>query len=143
MTLHAKRGVVKIFITMIVTSLYCSQAWALRCGSELVSKGDRKIEVLKACGEPFLIDNWEEENVAVQGDEAIVVGEKTIHSIEVWTYNFGPGRFMQFLRFKNGKLANISTGPHGFNKSDFTTKSDPDCRKLVSDVNRTIAVLTP
>jgi len=142
MALHAKRGIVKIFITLIVTLLYCSQAWALRCGSELVSKGDRKIEVLKACSEPFLVDNWEEENVAFQGDEATVVGEKTIHSIEVWTYNFGPTRFMQFLRFKNGKLDNISTGPYGFNKSALTTKSDPDCRKPVSDGNRKIEVLT-
>ncbi len=35
-------------------------------------------------------------------------------TIEEWTYNLGPNRFLRILTFRNGVLANIKTGGYGY-----------------------------
>lgn len=138
---YSKRTIVMMPFIIILAVLYSQNVWALRCGTELVSEGDRKIEVLKACGEPVLKDYWDEETIAFQGDNTVLMGEKGTHTVEVWTYNFGPTRFMQFLRFVNGRLDTITTGPHGFSTSALTIKKDSACGNLVSEDDRKIEVL--
>jgi hypothetical protein len=129
------------YIILIFTLFCYSDAWALRCGNDLIAKGDRKIEVLKACGEPTLIDTWEEESVAFRGNEAVVIGEKGINAVELWTYNFGPMRFMQFLRFVNGRLEDITVGPHGFSETALSKKATLKCGNLISVGDRKIEVM--
>lgn len=71
----------------------------LRCGTELVSPGDSKVEVIKKCGEPLL-----RETVAVK---------KTPSADEIvdrWTYDQGPGRFLKILTFEAGELVTIEDG---------------------------------
>jgi hypothetical protein len=34
--------------------------------------------------------------------------------VEVWTYNFGPDRFMQRIRFENGVIVRIESLGYGF-----------------------------
>ena len=44
----------RLLLTCVITSLMIpAQAFALRCGSDLASTGDRKHEVRLACGEPL------------------------------------------------------------------------------------------
>ena len=45
------------------------RADSLRCGSDLVLKGYKTIEVLKKCGEPEFKEEWEEETVTHITDE--------------------------------------------------------------------------
>ena len=89
----------------------------LRCGTKLIVEGDRKIDVLAHCGEPTLI-----EQPAAVGRAAPRVG---IHgrvsaavvapgSMETWTYNFGPRRFMQLIRFNHGRVVEITSLGHGY-----------------------------
>jgi len=90
---------------------------ALRCGSKLIVEGDRKIDVLASCGEPTLIEQPAAvgRSVARNGVHgrvsAAVVGPS---SVEIWTYNFGPRRFMQLIRFNHGRVVEITSLDHGY-----------------------------
>lgn len=35
-------------------------------------------------------------------------------TVEEWTYNFGPDKFIRIFTFRNGKLVDIRTGGHGY-----------------------------
>lgn len=121
--------------------LLCAQpVWALRCGNDLVSAGERKIEVLKSCGKPLLVEQWSETSVVLSQGGSVVVGEKDTSTIEVWTYHFGPARFIHFLRFVNGRLDEITPGPHGFSGAAVASGS-PDCGAVVRKGDRRIELL--
>ena len=86
----------------------------MRCGSDLVLEGDRKIEVLAACGEPATIDVWEETKRVrdYRWGRFWNLWETVV--IEEWTYNFGPSRFIQTVRFENGRVVRVESGGYGF-----------------------------
>jgi hypothetical protein len=127
--------------------------FALRCGSDLVLKGDRKIEVLKACGDPEFIEEWEEETVTHVTDETdkisgdLIIGRRTqigksnILRIEEWTYNFGSRSFMQYLTFVNGKLKKIEDGPRGTYREALSGSSQSRCSDLIEKGDRKIEVI--
>ncbi len=105
-------GVLILILGLILTGL--TPVWALRCGKDLISVGDRRMEVLHSCGEPDFVDSWEESRSGhfyyfghwYPNTETMV--------IEEWSYNFGPSRFIRILRFENGRLENIETSGYGF-----------------------------
>lgn len=84
---------------------------ALRCGSDLVTTGDSKLEVQKKCGEPF----WRESRGAEER-EGVGSGRELRRFIDIdeWIYNFGPRQFLYHLTFENGRLVEIETGDYGF-----------------------------
>jgi hypothetical protein len=97
----------------------------LRCGQYVISRGARQSEVLRKCGNPSNIEWWEKESVRrdfyrdipVQSDEQLsqepfFLGEYI--RVEEWEYNFGPTRFLYYLRFENGKLIRITVGDYGY-----------------------------
>ena len=120
-----KRFFCRLCVLLLTAVLLNGTAHAFQCDGKLVSKRNTKFEVLRKCGEPDYIDSWEEER-AVQGygrfemprsggiPETQVPIVSVIHvQVEKWIYNFGPNRFMQVLRFENGKLVDIATGDYG------------------------------
>ncbi|WP_305909411.1 DUF2845 domain-containing protein [Methylomarinum sp. Ch1-1] len=89
---------------------------AMRCGQRLVEIGEHKIDVLKKCGPPTLAER-----------RTGIVGETFHHPrrtldlekyeeviIDEWVYNFGPRKFMQYLRFENGILMEIDDLGYGY-----------------------------
>ena len=80
------------------------------CSEQLVSVGDSKTDVLAKCGEPTLKDSHVEEIREKLGDAE----RKVFVTVEDWTYNLGPTRFVRILTFRNSKLANIKTGGYGY-----------------------------
>lgn len=84
-----------------------------RCG-QLVSEGDRKIEVLKKCGIP---SSTEEKEIKVgttyNERERKIFTEKSVR-IDEWTYNFGPRHFVYTFRFKNGRVTEKIRGDYGY-----------------------------
>ena len=97
----------------------------LRCGARIVSLGDTKSKVRDRCSEPSTVEAWEEELIRrdfykpipaeKETDlyrEPFLVKEKIL--IEEWEYNFGPTRFIYYLRFENGKLKQITIGDYGY-----------------------------
>ncbi len=110
----------------------------MRCGGRLVSLWDDKEDVEDVCGPPSFVDVLEEERtvktyqrtpgqkISDQKTDAPAepedqnyqrITERTfVISIEEWTYNFGPSRFIQTLRFENSRLVSIQIGGYGFSK---------------------------
>jgi hypothetical protein len=107
-----------VFACLILLCLITGNAYGLRCGTDLVNVGDRKLDVLRKCGEPAVIDEWEEELSLRRSPQIERLGEDTRRRIfvrvEEWTYNFGPTNFIQILTFKNGELVEIRTGGRGY-----------------------------
>jgi hypothetical protein len=46
-------------------------------------------------------------------------------TIDEWTYNLGPNRFMRILTFKNGKLTDINTGGYGYEMKRDDKRNSP------------------
>jgi hypothetical protein len=114
-----------ILISLPIAASDRNPASTLRCDSYLISSGASQSEVLRKCGEPGSIASWDEErikrdtykNIPVQSpdelsQEPLLVREYI--KIEEWEYNFGPLRFIYYLRFENGKLVKITSGEYGY-----------------------------
>jgi hypothetical protein len=110
-----------------------AQALAFRCNSYVIDVGMHKAEVMQKCGLPALRDQkTERRRIGLrQFDPSLMVhpnqnaGNRVRHArnyehqfaqetayeidvqIEEWVYNFGPQRFMQLLRFEDGRLKQI------------------------------------
>ncbi len=100
-----------VLFTMLVGA---GELWAFRCGNDLILEGDRKIEVLRSCGEPDLVDSWEEKRRGHVDYYGYHYPIWQYVLVEEWTYNLGPNQFIRILRFANGRLEKIETGDYGF-----------------------------
>jgi hypothetical protein len=94
-----------------------------RCGANIISVGARKSEVLRKCGEPASMEAWEAVRYKGSlGSRPVLPDEdlsrpflvKELVTIEEWEYNLGPGQFIRYLRFENGRLIRITTGDYGY-----------------------------
>ena len=108
----------KLFTNLFVCCclILCEGAYAFKCGSNLVSRGDRKIDVLKICGQPDLIEERTELSGVRLRDPTrtlSIENYKPIY-IEEWTYNLGPRRLMRLLRFEDGILKKVDTLGYGY-----------------------------
>ena len=103
-------------VLLLMFLLSSAQAYALRCGTELVSIDDHFTEVLRKCGNPAHINTWVEyKYYPIQLDHyPFYTSAYGAVTIEEWLYNFGPQRFMQLLRFENGKLRKLSSLDYGY-----------------------------
>jgi len=89
---------------------------ATRCNPETVDEGDTKLELLATCGEPTLREAWEETRGSgvptLAGSEAVAV---TV-TVELWTYDFGPNRFIRHYLIESGRIVRIETGGYGYGR---------------------------
>lgn len=79
---------------------------SIRCASKLINEGMSQAKVAALCGQPVQVVHPTDSNGVVPG--AYDVQE------EIWTYNFGPNKLMQRIRFRNGIVANISSAGYGY-----------------------------
>jgi hypothetical protein len=92
-----------LFFCLIVLFLFSTTGYSLRCGNDLVQKGDTKMEVINCCGEPIY-----KETVGTVS-EMTKIGEilqKIEVPIEKWSYDVGGG-VIHVLTFKGDKLVDI------------------------------------
>lgn len=94
-----------IAILLTASAIPLANADSLRCGRHLVGTGDRMFLVRELCGEP---------DIKVVLHSVYTARFGFLPYDEEWQYNFGPQKLMRFLRFHNGRLASVKTGPHGF-----------------------------
>jgi hypothetical protein len=111
------------FMLMLVRSGNVLADRSIRCNGKIISIGDYKDQVLRICGEPDDVDQWE---VAPNSAIAEYYDYKEeryklpkfvwgpLH-MERWTYDFGPTQFIRYLLFRNGELIKIETGEKGTN----------------------------
>ena len=92
-----RRMLFSLALTLI--SGHALAATTLRCGSQLISVGDRSSEVLQKCGEPVARDPLGYKRSANRREE---------FQVEEWTY--GPnGGMYQYLRFEGNRLVQITS----------------------------------
>ncbi len=109
--------------------LAAGPAFAFRCGSKLVTTGDHYSKVLKYCGEPIGVQERQiyregrtRPRVFMDGPNGLRVEREVLAydrsyieiEVEEWTYNFGPRRLMQLVRFENGFVAETEELGYGF-----------------------------
>jgi hypothetical protein len=98
---------------------------SMRCGDRLVSSGDSTYEVRSTCGEPDAAEQrieyrtirirvpapCHEEHGCRRCDVEV---ERTVEVVvDAWTYDFGRNRFIEFVRFEDGRLIAVSEGGYG------------------------------
>jgi hypothetical protein len=80
-----------------------AQGASLRCGSQLISSGDRSFEVQQKCGTPVsqqVIGSKETFNSTYRKSEQV--------QVEEWIYGPDNGMY-QYLRFEGGRLISIDS----------------------------------
>lgn len=98
---------------------------SLICNQYIISVGATQSEVLKKCGDPSNSEKWELERVKrdfyrdipVQSQEQLSQEPLIVKEyvrVEECEYNFGPTRFIYYLRFENGRLKKITVGDYGY-----------------------------
>ncbi|MBX7196392.1 MAG: DUF2845 domain-containing protein [Sandaracinaceae bacterium] len=98
---------------------FAGEAHALQCGQSLVLVGDSMELVRDRCGEPTTAHTRLESRIewVVPPGPGFAGQSRTITiEVVVWTYDFGPGRFIEELEFRNGVLTRsrpIGPGGHG------------------------------
>lgn len=87
-----------------------------RCDAAVIRPGDLKLEVVSRCGEPALIDAWDEARgtIVTDGQGRRTIGEGGTVRVERWTYDLGRNQFVRFVRFENGRVVEVSTGSYGY-----------------------------
>jgi hypothetical protein len=99
-----------------------ARADGFRCpGGKLVRDGDRMFEVQSKCGQPdFVTQRQEQRKVKTKvrrrvGEREEEVSEDQVVEVTVdeWTYDLGPQKFIRYVDFENGRLVRVTTGPYG------------------------------
>jgi hypothetical protein len=100
-------------LTMLAPS--GSRAEAVDCDGAVVFVGQGAVDLLGKCGEPSFREERVEERTIFVFDSSQQVSE--VHTTRVrvnrWTYDFGPGRFLQFVTLENGKIVAVERGSYG------------------------------
>ncbi len=113
-----------LMVILLLAATSVVTASDFNCGAKIVTVRDRKSDVLRKCGEPSYVEVWEE--VRIKRDLGFRLSEtevasdrspllvKELVTVEEWEYNFGPSRFIRYLRFENGRLIRITEGDYGY-----------------------------
>lgn len=82
---------------------------SFRCPSSgrLIHEGETQGEILSKCGEPDFVTQASSLFLKINRFETREV------AVEEWTYDFGPNRFLQILRFEGGRLKEFEHGGYG------------------------------
>ncbi|MCG6940350.1 MAG: DUF2845 domain-containing protein [Thiohalocapsa sp.] len=91
-------------------------AYALRCGTAVVSEGDSTMNLLRFCGQPTMKERQDRRILTRSYDavRGIYVDDYVTVPSEIWTYNFGPRRFVQRITIEDGKIKQIESAGYGY-----------------------------
>jgi hypothetical protein len=95
-------------IVLLLFTPALATAQSMRCGSKIIDEGTDQVKVAALCGQPTLV---ERRGPLFNGQPLDGVSDI---QVEVWTYNFGPNKFMQRIRFENGVVVKIDSLGYGF-----------------------------
>lgn len=107
----------------ILALLATQNAFAFRCGNDLVTIGDSKISVLNKCGKPDWIDRWTEEIIDFPDTDQ---EHRATRINERWAYNPGPTQFIRIITFSDSTVSVIETSGRGFTVTPGMERCDFD-----------------
>lgn len=96
--------------TLLWLGPLAGEAHALQCGTSIVIVGDSMSAVRSRCGEPTTAETRHETVVEwIVPPSPGFPGQSRTITIEVtiWTYDFGAGRFIEELEFRDGVLVRM------------------------------------
>lgn len=98
-----RNAITRVALVLGVTALAgVAQADTLRCGSQLISVGDRMFEVQQKCGQPV--------SQEIIGYKETVNHYRQVDQVQVQEWIYGPSNGMyQYLRFEGGRLVRIDS----------------------------------
>ncbi len=125
---HAMKTIIALCLVYSLVGMdgLTEAADTMRCGSRLISEGDPKERLLMECGAPANVESWEEERyynydappppyLYKEYERYGSAYRVKVHvKVEVWTYNYGPSRFLDYVRIENGKVRKIYSGGYGY-----------------------------
>ncbi len=91
-------------------------AESLECTGGIVAVGDSRIDLLGKCGPPSLQEVLDYNRAGLQRYGPSGPGRRISTTVERWTYNFGPTRFLQFVTLEAGKVVSIARGSYGYSQ---------------------------
>jgi len=108
-----------------------TNALAMRCGNQLIDKGDTQAKVLRYCGEPVQAQQRLGIRSGVYRNSGTRFGgsPKTDLSfsrgyylpygrrevvVEEWVFNFGPNKFMRRVTFEDGIVEKVEELDYGY-----------------------------
>jgi hypothetical protein len=109
----------KRWLTLAALVCLPTLAWSqsLRCSERIISRGSSRVEVASLCGDPAQVEHktiYNNLSAAVPGQSNLVAGATVEIQVELWTYNFGPNKLMQRIRFEDGVVVHIESLGYGF-----------------------------
>ncbi len=105
-----KTTIARLFIAFLFAQSSVCFA-GMRCGTNLVSEGDRFDQVKTACGEAdseYDMGSRTLYRTVYSGEEAMTVSESI--KLDMWVYELGAHKFRRNLHFENGVLVKIELG---------------------------------
>jgi hypothetical protein len=96
-------------LAALLAAPLAARAESLRCEGGIVSLGDWKLDLLGKCGQPT---SREQVPVAPRVF-GLKGGPPLLTTQETWSYDFGPGAFVQRVTLELGVIKTIERGPHG------------------------------
>ncbi len=89
---------------------------SIACDGGIVSLGDSKLDLLGKCGRPALEDAREIDltRIHVDPETGVTAVGQARATIEEWSYNFGPGRFVVHVKLARGKVVALERGGYGY-----------------------------
>lgn len=94
----------------------------MRCGNQLVGRGDLRSEVLARCGEPTDVETRTilRRPYYDNNGRTLYFGDSYVEiPVELWTYNFGPYKLMRQIRFVDGRIDEIVTLGYGYREDGY------------------------
>lgn len=85
------------------------------CDPATLAEGKLKHEILASCGEPQVVDAWQEEVAVVSpAGESVVAAEVLSRTVERFTYDFGKNRLARFVQIEDGRVTRVESGSYGY-----------------------------
>ena len=97
-----------------------------------ISPGLSSEGVLKRCGQPEVIDSRQEE---LHADDGTVL---QVDTVERWTYDLGPDRFIRIFALRNGVVVSARTGGYGTRRHAPQPRDCGSARISVGDLKQEI-----
>lgn len=106
----------RLLAALLLAGAGAARADSISCDRGIVSTGDSKLDLLAKCGEPALMEARLEERSHFQmsPDGRSGRSRSVTVTVERWTYNFGPRRFLQFVTLETGRVVQVERGGYGY-----------------------------
>lgn len=85
----------------------------MSCQRGIVSVGDSRLDLLGKCGSPTFTEARLDQRSEWVGDRVQGSVRTVTITVEIWTYDLGPARLVQYAKIEAGKVVNVRTGGYG------------------------------